>query len=222
MKSRLFTLALAILALPGFAEQLEFDEDFKLELSEGWSWIREHPGAWRVSATGLEIRVEPGNMWGGQNNAKNVLVRPLPALGEDELEIRMRLEHLPTEQYEQVDLVWYLNDSHMVKIGKEMVDGKVSLVMGREEGDKTRTIAIVPIDPQDKSLEVKFRLTGEKIKGSFRPQGFQDWKLAGECELPRLAGAKPQVSIQCYQGPADKEHWARLSAIQICRYGKTP
>lgn len=33
----------------------------------------------------------------------------------------------------------------MAKLGQEMVDGKVSIVMGREEGDKTRTIVIIPL-----------------------------------------------------------------------------
>ena len=29
-----------------------------------------------VTAHGLEVRIEPGNMWGPQNDAKNLLVRP--------------------------------------------------------------------------------------------------------------------------------------------------
>jgi len=58
----------------------------------------------------------------------------------------MTVEHKPTHQYEQADLVCYFDDSHMAKIGEELVDGKLSIVMGREENDKTRTIKIIPLE----------------------------------------------------------------------------
>lgn len=45
-----------------------------------------------------------------------------------------------TGQWEQVDLCWYLDDSNMVKLGQEMVDGKLSIVMGREQADRARTV----------------------------------------------------------------------------------
>ena len=47
--------------------------DFTKPLAEPWRWIREHRGAWRVSPAGLQVLVEPGNMWGGDNDARNVL-----------------------------------------------------------------------------------------------------------------------------------------------------
>src|SRR5262245_15626299 len=120
-----------------------FADDFRGKLGEGWSWIREHREAWRVTERGLEVRLEPGNMWGVANNAKNVLVRPAPHATEGGLEVAATVENRPTEQYEQVDLVWYYDDGHMVKLGQELVDGKLSIVMGREENDRTRTIAII-------------------------------------------------------------------------------
>jgi len=48
-------------------------------------------------------------------------------------------------QWEQVDLVLYYDDSNMVKVGLELVDGQLSIVMGREEKDATRTISITPV-----------------------------------------------------------------------------
>src|SRR5687768_5113023 len=100
-----------------------FQDSFTNKLDPEWSWIRENPKGWRITAAGLEVLVEPGNMWGPANNAKNVLVRPAPAVPPADLEISVTISNQPTSQYEQVDLVWYYDDSHMVKIGQEMVDG---------------------------------------------------------------------------------------------------
>jgi len=38
-------------------------------LPNGWTWKRANPEAWRLRNGGLEIKIEPGNMWGGKNDA---------------------------------------------------------------------------------------------------------------------------------------------------------
>jgi regulation of enolase protein 1 (concanavalin A-like superfamily) len=193
------------------ADEVLFQDDFKGKLDGGWSWLREDPKGWRATERGLEVRVQPGNMWGPANNAKNVLVRTAPDPAQDEIEVSVTVTNQPTEQYEQVDLVWYYDDGHMVKLGQELVDGKLSIVMGREEADKTRTIAIVPL----KSFSVQLRLstTANRIHGQFRTPDAQSWQEAGVCDLP--ARGTPKVSLQCYQGPANVEHWARITRFRI-------
>ena len=188
-------------------------EDFNGKLAAGWSWIREQPSAWRVTARGLEVRPLPGNMWGPPNNASNVLVRPLPDPQGGELEIAVTIENRPTEQYEQADLVWYYADSHMVKLGQELVDGKLSIVMGREENDRTRTIAIIPLE----SFKVRVRLVvkGHTIRGEFRLPGEEGWKLAGECDLP--VKGEPKASLQAYQGPKTVERWVKFTEFRVVR-----
>jgi len=148
-------------------------------------------------------------MWGPANDARNVLVRKLE--GASSAQVSMTVSNKPTGQYEQVDLVWYYDDSHMVKIGQEMVDGKLSIVMGREEKDRTRTIAIIPIE----ALQVDLRLvtTNTTIRGAFRPTGTKDWREAGSCDLP--VHGEPHVAIQCYQGLPNEEHWARITDFQL-------
>src|SRR6185369_1615692 len=145
MRMILMLVFLAGTSCPAPAEEVLFQDDFAGKLGEGWSWVREHPAAWRVVERGLEVRIEPGNMWGPANDASNVLIRAAPLADTGSIEISINVENQPTEQYEQVDLVWYYDDSHMVKIGHELVDGKLSIVMGREENDRTRTIAIIPL-----------------------------------------------------------------------------
>jgi regulation of enolase protein 1 (concanavalin A-like superfamily) len=197
------------------ADEVLFQDDFKNKLSEGWSWVREHHEAWRASERGLEVRLEPGNMWGNANDAKNVLVRPAPDAATNEIEITVTVENHPTSQYEQVDLVWYYDDGHMVKLGLELVDGKLSIVMGREENDRTRTVKIVPLE----AFRVQLRLTvkGNSIRGQFHPAGPDNWIAVGECDLPAPADAKPKISLQFYQGPPDAEHWARVSEFRVRR-----
>jgi regulation of enolase protein 1 (concanavalin A-like superfamily) len=200
----------------GGAGGAEFRDAFRGRLAEGWTWIREDPQGWRVTENGLEVRVQPGNMWGGGNDARNVLVRPAPDPSTQEVVVSVTVSNRPTEQYEQVDLVWYYDDSHMVKLGQELVDGKLSIVMGREENDRTRTIAILPLDSF--TVQLRHRVQGNQIRGEFRTSDSEEWKLAGTCDLP-VKGV-PKVSLQFYQGPAAAEHWPRISLLQI--QGRAP
>jgi len=156
---------------------------------------------------------------GPANDARNVLLRPAPDSG-NALEIEVTVENSPTNQYEQCDLVWYLDDSNMVKLGQELVDGKLCVVMGREENDKTRTISITPLD----SRKVRLRLTvqSNQIEGSFSTDAGKIWRTVGTCEPPKSEkpGFTSKISLQFYQGAAGIEHWARLSdfSIRKCRF----
>jgi regulation of enolase protein 1 (concanavalin A-like superfamily) len=203
--------ALLVVGTPSQADEIVFQDDFKGKLDAGWSWLREDRNGWRVTGRGLEVRVQPGNMWGARNDAKNVLVRTAPDRARGELEVAVSVTNQPTAQYEQVDLVWYYDDRHMVKLGQELVDGKLSIVMGREEADRTRTIAIIPL--KSFAVQLRFRVSGNRIHGHYRTPDAEDWREAGECDLP--AQGVEKVSLQCYQGPADAAHWARITGFCI-------
>jgi regulation of enolase protein 1 (concanavalin A-like superfamily) len=192
--------------------RLPFRDTFKPKPDAGWTWVREDPKAWRVGEGGLEVRILPGNMWGPANDAKNVLVRPAPDPKRQPVEITAAVANKPTGQWEQVDLAWYYDDSHMVKIGQEMVDGQLSVVMGREQGDKTRTIKIIPLDSN--SVTLRLVVSDNKIRGRFKtPKG--EWRDVGECDLPAPANGRAHVSLQFYQGLPDVEHWAKVSEVTI-------
>lgn len=216
MIARFSMLGVSLLtAAPVFAAEPEVlvSENFSAAPASPWKWIRENRAGWRTGAKGLEVNVEPGNMWGPSNDAKNVLVRPAPEAGAGELEITVTFTNEPASQYEQADLVWYYDDSHMVKIGQEMVDGKLSIVMGREEKDRTRTIAILPL--KTATVTVRFLVKGDTIRGQFMPEGSKEWQDAGNCTLPAPAEGKPHLSLQFYQGAKEAPHWARASAFTI-------
>lgn len=212
------SLTVAVIACVGSAYcqgEVLFKDDFRGKLGRGWSWVREHAEAWRATERGLEVRIEPGNMWGPQNDARNVLVRDAPDFSKSGVEVSVNVENKPTHQYEQVDLVCYFNDSNMVKLGQELVDGKLSVVMGREQADKTRTVAIVPLDST--SVRLRLELKADQVRGQFRTNETNEWHEAGQCDLPVIGGSNPKLSIQFYQGAADVEHWARVGDFRISR-----
>lgn len=215
MKALLATALLVSTFLRPVPAQELFYDDFKGKLGVGWSWIREHPGAWRVTDHGLEVRIESGNMWGPQNDARNLLVRPAPATTNAQIEITVTLENNPIHQYEQSDLVWFYDDSNMVKIGQELVDGKLSVVMGREEGDKTRTLAIIPLA----STTVRLGLVakGNQVSGRYQIPRESEWHDAGQCTMPAPTNAAAKISLQFYQGSKAAEHWARVTDFSIVK-----
>ena len=195
------------------AGELPFRDTFRPRPHASWKWVREDPRAWRVGPHGLEVRIQPGNNWGPANDAKNVLVRPAPDASKQPVEVTASVTNNPTGQWEQVDLCWYYDDSNMVKLGQEMVDGQLSIVMGREERDRTRTVKIVPIDAQ--SVELRLVVSGNRVKGRFRAKG-GEWRDVGECELPAAPpGNAAQISLQFYQGLPDVEHWARVEEVSV-------
>ena len=185
-------------------------------LPKDWTWKRENPHAWRLRDKGLEIKIEPGNMWGGQNNAQNVLLIPVAdTLLSSGVEVQVSFANSPTRRWEQVDLVWYYRDSHMVKIGLELEHGKNSVVMGREENDRTRTIKIIPLEVDQ--VTVRLKVTKGQVRGYYRLADQDPWTEVGLCEEPKPVDGtdKPHVSIQCYQGDPDHPHWARITGLQI-------
>jgi regulation of enolase protein 1 (concanavalin A-like superfamily) len=209
------TLFVLLAALGVSADEIPLPKS-STNLNANWKWVREDRSAWRVTNGFLEVRVQPGNMWGPANDAKNVLLIPVPR--SSGLEITATIEHSPTNQYEQADLVWYYADGNMVKLGPELVDGKFSVVMGREEGDRARTISINPIPAG--AVDVKFIVKGNDIAGLFRESATEAWRSAGSCSLPVLPGVEPRISLQFYQGTAPAEHWARVKRLAITPVGE--
>ena len=191
-------------------------------LPRGWSWKRENPASWCLRDKGLEIKIEPGNMWGGANDAKNVLLIPVAKdLQESGTDVQVTLAHSPTRRWEQADLVWYFRDSHMVKIGLELEHGKNSVVMGREEEDRTRTIKIVPLEKDQ--VTVRLTVAGNQVRGHYRLTPRDAWTEVGTCTEPRPAGGEEQarVSIQCYQGEQENPHWARITDLRMAAIEET-
>jgi regulation of enolase protein 1 (concanavalin A-like superfamily) len=207
----LITAAACGFAPPG---DLHFRDTFNPKPDAGWKWVRDDPRAWRSGPGGLEVLIQPGNNWGPANDGKNTLVRPAPDPKAQPVEITATVSNNPTNQWEQVDLAWYYDDSNMVKLGQEMVDGQLSIVMGREQGDKARTVKIIPLDSTD--VQLCLTVTGNTIRGRFKtPKA--DWRDVGECDLPTPppSATQPKVSLQFYNGLPSVQHWAKVSEVTV-------
>jgi len=175
-----------------------FQDSFDGKLAEGWTWLREDPKGWRLADKALEIRVEPGVA----DTVKNALVRAAPdrAKGKFAVDVTVTNHTKPTNQYEQAGITWYNNGKPVFKLVKELVDGKLYIIPGK-----------MPMDSE--TVQLRLIVTADSYTAQFRPDGKGEFKTATTGKLP--PPDNDQVSIQCYNGPADAEHWIRFDDFRI-------
>jgi hypothetical protein len=187
-------------AEPAAKEQVLFEDPFEGKLAEGWSWLREDSKTWRIKDKALEIHVEPGVA----HNVKNALVRKAPdrRKGTFAIEVTITNHTEPTQQYEQAGITWYHDGKPVFKLVKELVNGKLLIIPGGK-----------PMASQ--SVQLRLVVTAEDWKAQYRPDGKGDFQTAAEGKLP--PPGNDQVSIQCYNGPPDAEHWIRFDDFRILK-----
>jgi len=172
----------------------------KTAFIDGWTWLREDKPAWRINNNALEIRVQPGVA----HNVKNALLRPAPdrSKGKYAIDVTITNTTKPTNQYEQAGITWYNNGKPVFKLVKELVNGKV---------------VIVPSFKPMPSPTVQLRLivNGGDYTLQFRPDAKGDFQTAAKGKLP--PPNNDQVSIQCYNGPPNAEHWIRFDDFRITK-----
>lgn len=82
------------------------------------------------------------------------------------------------------------------------MDGKVVVIPGGK-----------PVDGN--SIQLRLVVSGNQFTALYRTELDQPFLEAARGELP--VGAKEQISIQCYHGPEDREHWMRFKDFRILR-----
>jgi hypothetical protein len=175
-----------------------FQDRFDGKLGEGWSWIRENPQNWRIKGKGLEIKVEPGVA----ETVKNALVRTAPDRSKRKysVEVTVTFTTPPTNQYEQAGITWYHRGKPLFKLVHERIDGKLYVIPGK-----------VPADMD--TVQLRVSVSADKFIAQFRPNEKSAWKTVGEGKMP--PPGKEQISLQCYNGPANAEHWMRFENFRI-------
>jgi len=180
--------------------EVVFEDQFKDKPGEGWTWLRENPTHWRIKEEALEIRVEPGVA----PTVKNALLRKAPDFtkGTYAIDVTITSTVEPIQNFEQAGITWYHNGRPRFKLVKELVRGKIVIVPGFK-----------PID----TATVQFRLivSPDGFTSQFRPEGKGEFQTVAKGKLPD--GGEHQVSIQCYNGPPDAEHWFRFDDFRITR-----
>ena len=139
------------------------------------------------ASTGWRCAFSRATCGGRPTTRRTSCSAPPPIRRRSRCEITAAVENKPTGQWEQVDLCWYYDDGHMVKLGQELVDGQLSVVMGREQADRTQTVAIIPLDSH--RVELRLTVDGKRIKGRFKTPD-DDWKDAGRVRAARGAGGQ--------------------------------
>ena len=66
-----------------------------------------------------------------------------------------------------------------------------------------------------KSVQLRPLVTADTWEAQYCPQGGTEFLTAATGELP--PPANDQVSTQCYNGPADEDHWIRFENFRIKR-----
>ncbi len=179
---------------------LVFSDSFQDQLAEGWEWLRPQPARWCVRNRGLEIRVWPGFA----DSVENALLRTIEARENDRWIFEVTVTNLaaPTKQWEQAGLTWYCDGRPVFKLVKEQVDGRIVIMPGNHE------IENVPV-------ELRLEAQGRHIQAFYRTDFNGPFVLAGEGGLP--SAALEQISLQCYHGPDDSEHWIRFGSFRVLR-----
>jgi hypothetical protein len=182
------------------AAKVAFADPLKGKLGAGWDWLRENSACWRHSEKGLEIRVEPGLA----ETVKNALVRAAPdrSAARYAIEVTVEFTSAPSHQYEQAGLTWYQGNKPVFKLVHEFIDGKTYVVPGKKPTDTRR-------------VQLRLVVRKDEYVAQFRPEARGEFQTAASGKLP--AGADEKVSLQCYQGPADAEHWMRFSDFRVVR-----
>jgi hypothetical protein len=196
----LTVLLVATLSAWAAEPEVVFEDALKGKLGSGWEWLRENPKAWRHSDNGLEIRVEPGLA----ATVKNALLRPAPdrARGKYAIDLTVEFTSAPTQQYEQAGLTWYQGDKPAFKLVHEFIDGKTYVIPGKKP-------------TETRLMQLRLVVTKDEYVAQFRPDAKGEFQTAGSGKL--APGTDDKVSIQCYNGPADKDHWMRFSDFKVLK-----
>jgi hypothetical protein len=186
--------------LPAAEPKTVFEDRLVGKLGNGWTWLRENPQAWRTKNGGLEIHVEPGLA----DNVKNALLYPAPDRSKRKygIEVTVVFTVPPTNQYEQAGITWYQKEKPVFKLVHEHIDGKEYIIPGK-------------VPAPEKSVRLRLLVTKDRYTAQFQPDAKGEFKTVASGDL--APSTEEQVSIQCYNGPTDAEHWVRFNDFRIVK-----
>jgi hypothetical protein len=185
---------------PNSEPEIVFADPLKGKLGPGWHWLRENKPNWRHADKGLEIRVEPGLA----PTVKNALVRSAPDRSQGKYAIEVTIEFLssPSKQYEQAGITWYQGQKPIFKLVHEFIDAHTYIIPGKKP---TNT----------RLMQLRLVVDKDQYIAQFRPDAQGEYQTAASGKLQ--PGSDEKISIQCYNGPPDAEHWIRFSDFRILK-----
>ena len=173
----------------------------------GWDWVRENPKGHRMSEGALELRSQKARIWSGVG-ARNILVEKSTAEGRTASVLVSHIE--PETKYEQGGLLVYRDDDHFVKYVNEFIQGDYYVVLAREVGGKGRVFAKIKVE--GKSTGLRLRVEGDKVIASYAVGGNNQFKVAGQCNLP--GAGQSHFALFAQDGSDEKVRWIRFRNLK--------
>src|ERR1700678_2408122 len=125
----IFFAALTLRAAPDQGEKTLFEEKFDTKLSDGWSWLREMPEAWKLENGELVLTVQPDYLHPFGKNLRNALLRELPADIGTSWAVELKLDSDPKVQFEHAGVLIFWDEDNYMSLFREFLDGKPKLQM---------------------------------------------------------------------------------------------
>ncbi|HQO36196.1 MAG TPA: DUF1349 domain-containing protein, partial [bacterium] len=156
---------------------------------------------------GLEIRPEPGGLMGDGQDAKNILVKPLPP---DAYLVTVYVQANHRSQYEQGGLILYLDDNNYIKFVLEMVDGKHWFVLVCELDAKPKVINKLPAS--EKGGWIILQLKDQTVT-AFSCDGKVGTVKIGTADFPMEP--RPRIGIFTQSGEPGSDRWVTFRDFVI-------
>lgn len=195
-----------------------FEEKFAGgKLAEGWTWIREDASGWKVDGGMLKVKCQPGSIWYKKRDAKNILMRALPAVATETapITIEVTVDSAPETNAEQCGLFLYYDDANYVKLIRECNRKKPGIVLARQA--KGFPESLPPKEEIQGPIQLKLVWSGMRVAGSYKAAG--EWVSIGEYDLPD-SSAELKVGLGAHGAPPDADRWATFTAFRITRATK--
>ncbi len=201
-------------------ERVLFAEDFTDAPGKGWSWVRESPKDWKIDRDKKELLIHamPGVSLFGSRTLTNILLREPPEAKDGALAFQVQINHRPTNGYETSGLIWYGDDDNFVTLVKELIDGKMKMILGRKKAGKNEVEFNKSAVYDKDDAEMRIVVSGSNVEGQFRTPGEAKWQSLGSLEMPGVG--KPRIGLRAGYGPKDKDNWARFSKFRIVQPAK--
>jgi regulation of enolase protein 1 (concanavalin A-like superfamily) len=187
-----------------------FTDYLAFELDPSWSWIREESSGWKIAEDGLFIRSQPGSLWANNNDAKNVLVRPVH-LEQNVLLTEVLVKSTPLNSGAQGGLIWYIHDDHYIKLVKELVDQEHVIVLALEVNGQPEVFGKVPVDTD--TARIQLSLSGNTVMGLLQQTDGDEWQLVGYC--PPIPHNNLQIGLVSHGGTSEEADWVRMSNFRM-------
>lgn len=213
MMIELLILPSVLLLAPAGDGKVLFEESFDGKLQRGWEWVREDKDEWRIREGALEVHSQFGRIWGG-NDAKNILL--FRGVKPKNVAACVGVAHEPKEKWEQAGLLWYVDDDNFVKLISEQIDGKMYVVVAREEKGRGKVVGKV-VAPQA-NMQLRLKVEAKRVTGQWRIKEGDKWSDSGECDFN--AEGNPRFGLFTQNGPKEGVRWVRFDDFVISELTK--